>query len=94
MSAYERVRVVVDELDRRFYALLDACDDYDDLLTQLGAEEQTGETANAELVRRYAHQRREIGSLREELETSAMEVFLRIIDRVKMIEATEQGRFL
>lgn len=79
MSAYERVRSVVDELDRRFYGLLDACDQYAHLLEELTAEEGARREPNRELMRRYAHQRREVDELREQLEGAAMDTFLRII---------------
>ncbi len=94
MTAYERVRTVVGELDRRFYALLDACDDYAELLDVLADEERASEEPNAELVRRFGHQHKQVSELRDGIEGEPMEIFLRIIDRLSMIEATEQGRFL
>lgn len=93
-TAYERVKPVVDRLDDRFHALLAVCDEYADLLDTLIAEEQARPEPNPELVRRYAHQRREVDELRERLETDAMDTLLRIVDRILMIRTTEEGRFL
>ena len=92
--AYPRARARVDDLETRFYALLDACDAYADLLDELEAEQTATAQPNPELLRRYGHQRQEVDLLREQLETGPMETFLRITDRVLMIRETEEGRFL
>ncbi|HSK23410.1 MAG TPA: hypothetical protein VK906_09555 [Egicoccus sp.] len=93
-GAYERVKPVVDRLSDRFYDLLAACDEYDDLLATLSDEEQASSDPNPELVRRYAHQQREVGELRDGLESDAMDTLLRIVDRILMIKKTEDGEFL
>ncbi len=94
MSAYERVKVSVDELDARFYALLDACDGYSDLLEQLSVEQRAAEEPNAELLRRYGHQSQQVDQLRDALEGAPLDLLLRIVDRILMIRETEEGRFL
>lgn len=93
-TAYERVKPVVDQLDQRFYALLDTCDRYADLLDELIDDQHEREEPDAELIRRFAHQRREVDELREQLESAPMDTFLRIVDRILMIKLTEEGRFL
>lgn len=93
-GAYERVKPVVDRLSDRFYDLLAACDEYDDLLAELGEQEQARDEPRSELLRRYAHQQREVGELRDHLESDAMDTLLRIVDRILMIKKTEDGEFL
>lgn len=93
-SAYERVKPVVDELDERFYGLLDTCDRYADLLDELIDDQRGREQPDPELIRRFSHQRREVDELRERLESAPMDTFLRILDRILMIKLTEEGRFL
>lgn len=93
-GAYERVKPAADRLSDRFYDLLAACDEYDDLLATLADEERASGQPDAELVRRYAHQRREVGELRDGLESESMDILLRIVDRILMIKKTEDGEFL
>lgn len=93
MSAYERARPAAAELERAFYAALDAADAYAALLDELAAEEDAKPEPNAELLRRFRHQRRETAELVAALEATPLEVLLRILDRVLMIKHTEEGRF-
>lgn len=94
MGAYEQAKQAVDELERSFYETLAAADRYATLLDRLAAEEEAKPEPNAELVRRYRHQRREVGEVAEAMEGAALEALLRIIDRVLMIKHTEEGRFV
>ncbi|MEX0952386.1 MAG: hypothetical protein WDZ26_00995 [Nitriliruptoraceae bacterium] len=93
-TAYERVKGRVDELEARFYALLDAVDDYADLLDELTVEQESSETPDPELIRRFAHQRSHTDDLREQIEGPPMDTLLRVVDRILMIRETEEGRFL
>jgi hypothetical protein len=94
VSAYDRVKASVGDLDARFYGLLDACDAYAALLDELTAEQQEASAPNAELIRRFGHQRSQVDELRELLEGAPMDLLLRIQDRILMIRETEEGRFL
>ena len=94
MSAYERAKPAADELERAFYAALEAVDGYAALMDALAAEEEAKPEPNAELVRRFRHQRREAGELVAALEGAPLEAMLRLLDRVLMIKHTEEGRFV
>jgi len=94
MSAYEQVKAAVDELEASFYETLAAADRYAALLDRLAAEEEAKPEPNAELVRRYRHQRREVAEVADGIEGPALEALLRIIDRVLMIKRTEEGEFV
>ena len=94
MSAYERAQAQAAELERAFYAALEAADRYAALMDALAAEEAAKPEPNAELVRRVRHQRRETGELVAALEQKPLEALLRILDRVLMIKHTEEGRFV
>lgn len=94
MTYYERAKPAADELERAFYAALEATDRYAALLDALVAEEEAKDEPNAELVRRFRHQRREADELVAAMEGKALEALLRIIDRVPMIKQTEEGRFV
>lgn len=94
MSAYERARPAAAELERAFYAALEAADAYAALMDALAAEEEAKAEPNGELVRRLRHQRRETAELVAALESAPLEALLRILDRVLMIGQTEEGRFV
>lgn len=94
MTAYEEVKRAVDELERSFYETLGAADRYAALLDRLAAGEEAKPEPNAELVRRYRHQRHEVGEVADAMEGAALEALLRIVDRVLMIKHTEEGRFV
>ena len=62
MSTYhERAKPAADELERAFYAALDAADRWVALMDALAAEEEAKPEPNAELVRRFRHLRGEAG---------------------------------
>lgn len=94
MTAYERARAQAAELETAFYAALEAADRYAALMATLTAEEEAKGEPNAELVRRFAHQRRETQELVAALEGGALEALLRILDRILMIKHTEDGTFV
>jgi hypothetical protein len=94
VSAYEPVRKQADELERLFYETLAAADAYHALLERLAGEEEAKPEPNAELVRRFRHQQREVDELRTSMEDAPLEALLRIIDRILMIKHTEEGRFV
>lgn len=94
MSYYERAKPASEELERAFYAALEAADRYGALMDALAAEEEAKVEPNAELVRRFRHQRSEVGELAAAMEGAALEALLRIIDRVLMIKHTEDGTFV
>jgi hypothetical protein len=94
VSYYERAKPAADEVERAFYAALEAVDRYATLLDALVAEEEAKDEPDAELVRRFRHQQREAAELTGALEGEALEALLRIIDRVLMIKHTEEGRFV
>lgn len=94
MSYYARAKPASEELERAFYAALEAADRYAALMDALAAEEQAREAPNPELVRRLLHQRSEAAELIAAMEGGALEALLRIVDRVLMIERTETGKFV
>jgi hypothetical protein len=96
MRTYERLRARPEaaELERAFYAALEAADRYAALMDALVAEEEAKAVPNPELVRRCRHQRRETGELTAALEAQPLEALLRILDRVLMIKHTEEGKFV
>lgn len=94
MSAYERARTQATQLEAAFYAALEAADRYAVLMATLTAEEEAKAAPSTELVRRFAHQRRETQELVAALEGAALETLLRILDRVLMIKHTEDGTFV
>jgi hypothetical protein len=94
MSYYERAKPAADELERAFYAALEAADRYTALMDALAAEEEAREEPNPELVRRFRHQRSEAAALIGAMEGPPLEALLRIVDRVLMIKHTEEGRFV
>lgn len=93
-SAYQRAKARLDELERSFYATLGQADEYDALLDQLIAEESERAEPNAELIRRYRHQKRELGELTAGMEAAPLEALLHLLDRVLMIKETEEGKFV
>jgi len=94
VTAYEPVKKQAGELERLFYETLSAADAYHALLERLAAEEEAKPQPNAELVRRFRHQQREVDELRSSMEGVPLEALLRIIDRILMIKHTEEGRFV
>lgn len=92
-GAYERVKQQYGDLHDHFYALLDSCDAYASLLDGLREAEENKPEPNAELVRRYLHQRREVSEMISALESAPLESLLHIGDRILMIRETEAGRF-
>jgi hypothetical protein len=93
-SYYERAKPQADELERAFYAALEAADRWTALMDALAAEEEAKAEPNAELVRRFGHLRGEAAELIAGLEGLPLETLLRIVDRVLMIKHTEEGRFV
>lgn len=93
-TAYERAKARLDELESAFYAALGAADAYGKLLDELVAEEEVRPEPNPELVRRYRHQRRELGEVTAGMEAGPLEALLRLMDRVLMIKQTEEGKFV
>jgi len=94
VTYYERAKPASEELERTFYAALEAADRYAALMDALAAEEEARDEPNAELVRRFRHQRSEAAELTGAMEGQALETLLRIIDRVLMIKHTEEGKFV
>ena len=94
MTYYERAKPASEELEKAFYAALEAADRYASLMDALAAEEEARAEPNAELVRRFRHQRSEAAELVGALEGQPLETLLRVIDRVLMIKHTEEGTFV
>ena len=92
-GAYKRVKQQYDDLHDQFYALLDSCDAYAALIDGLREAEENKPEPNAELIRRYGHQRREVTEMIDQLESAPLESLLHIGDRILMIRETEAGRF-
>ncbi len=93
-GAYEKARERLEILEAAFYGTLQAADDYAALMAELAAAETARPAHNAELVRRFGHQKREAAELVAALEGAPLEALLRLLDRVLMIKATEEGRFV
>jgi hypothetical protein len=93
-SAYEPVKRAVEELERRLYAALEACDQCDSLLTGLAERERSRDDPDPELLRRVEHLRSQVGELSATLEGPGIEALLPVMDRVLMIKVTEEGRFV
>lgn len=93
-TAYERARASLSELETALYAALSAADAYRTLLDTLTAEEEARAEPNAELIRRFRHQRSEVVELTTGLEGAPLEALLRLVDRVLMIKHTEEGKFV
>lgn len=94
MSHYEQVKAQDAEFQERFYSLLESSDDYAELLRALADEEERRSDGNSEVVRRLRHQEQKVRDFENVLEGPAMEVFIRLIDRVKMIDIAESGDFV
>lgn len=93
-TAYLRAKERLDALEAAFYATLGAADAYGALLNELADGERAQSSPNPELLRRFAHQRREVAELVAGLEGPPLETLLRLIDRVLMIKETEEGTFV
>jgi hypothetical protein len=93
-AAYLRAKERLDALEAAFYAALSAADAYGALLHELADDERAQPSPNPELLRRFAHQQREVSELVAELEGPPLETLLRLIDRVLMIKQTEEGTFV
>lgn len=94
MNYHARAKPAAEELERAFYAALEAADRYAALMDALAAEEEGKPEPDPELVRRFRHQRREVGELANAMEGAPLEALLRILDRVLMIKHTEEGKFV
>lgn len=94
MSAYDQTKALAQELEESFYATLALVDRYVVLMETLSDEEQAKTAPNAELIRRFHHQKQEGQAMASVIDGQALEALLRIIDRILMIKHAEEGTFL
>lgn len=91
VSSHEEMKARTDQLDRAFYALLDACDNYRTTAAELLAAEKAAEEPRQQLVHRLQQLSGRADELVRVLEDDGLTILLPMLDRLFVIERAERG---